>query len=64
MNLSTLGILVFGALTWVCWQSFGLRATHAVSAFLLGFFVADCGAAPTIRTWVGQVFDWVTTWNF
>ena len=63
MGLTTLGVLVFGTLTWVCWRAFGMRAWHAVCAVLFGFFLASTLAAPAIRAGVGSVFGWLTTWH-
>jgi hypothetical protein len=63
MALSLSAVFVFAALTWVCWRTFGMRASHAVCAGLLGFFLADSGLAPAIRAGVAAIFAWVGTWH-
>ncbi|HET9655351.1 MAG TPA: hypothetical protein VFP72_08350 [Kineosporiaceae bacterium] len=63
MALTTLGVLVFGALTFVCWRAFGLRAVHALVAVLFGFFLASTLAAPAIRGAVAGLFAWVAGWH-
>jgi hypothetical protein len=63
MGLSTLAVLVFGAATWVAWRIGALRPVPALCAVLLGFFLADSGAAPAIHDAVAAVFAWIATWN-
>jgi hypothetical protein len=63
MALTTLGVLVFGGLTVICWRAFGLRAGHALVAVLFGFFLASTLAAPGIRAAVTAVFAWVSGWH-
>ena len=63
MALTISGVFVFALATWVCWRVFGLRASHALCAGLLGFFLAESGLAPFIRYCVGAVFAWLATWH-
>jgi hypothetical protein len=63
MGLSTLAVLVFGVATWVAWRIGALRLVPGLCAALLGFFLADSGAAPAIRNAVAAVFAWVGTWQ-
>lgn len=63
MGLTTLAVLVFGVAVWVCWRMGSLRAGPGLCAVLLGFFVAETGAAPAIRNGVRAVFAWISTWQ-
>ena len=60
---ATLGVLLFGAATWVCLRVGRMRAAHAVVAALFGFFLAGTGAAPWIAAVVDAMCGWVWSWH-
>ena len=63
MPLTISAVFVFGMATWICWRTFGMRVTHALCAGLFGFFLAQSGLAPAIRSIVASVFGWLSTWH-
>jgi hypothetical protein len=63
MALTISGLFVFALATWICWRTFGMRTSHALCAALFGFFLASSGLAPAIRSVVGSVFAWMSTWH-
>jgi Kef-type K+ transport system membrane component KefB len=52
-------ILVAATVALVVW--FGLRASHAVTAFLAGVFVAGTSAGPHIHNAVSSFGHWLST---
>jgi hypothetical protein len=64
MTITTLGVLVFGGLTWGAWRSLRRDRWALVVAGLFGFFLASTLLAPAVTAVVRGVFAWVTTWNF
>ena len=63
MSLTISAVFVFGLATWICWRTFAMRTTHAVCAGLFGFFLAQSGIAPLIRSVVAGLFAWLATWH-
>lgn len=60
MQIAVPAVLIFVAATLVLVRWFGMRATHAATAFLAGLFVAATSLGPHIHTALAGIGTWLS----
>jgi cell division protein FtsW (lipid II flippase) len=53
-------VVIVGVIVFISWRYLGLRLWHALIALAFGFLLAATTLAPSIRTVINGIAQWIT----
>ena len=62
MTISIPLLIVVAVVAYVAYRHYGLRAWHAIVCLILGFLLADTGAAPEINSLISGLVHQTQIW--